>query len=77
MPLFPPYLCKTYFLNLSPLLPISFMKGEAVGSLLVVHRKQAKEVISILMESCFYFDLSPQDRLGLIRALMVKMIYPD
>lgn len=48
-----------------------------MGSLLVVHRKQAKEVISILMESCFYFDLSPQDRLGLIRALMVKMIYPD
>jgi hypothetical protein len=48
-----------------------------VGSLLVVHREQAKELISILMESCFYFDLSPQDRLDLIRALMAKMIYPD
>jgi hypothetical protein len=48
-----------------------------MGSLLVVHRKQAKELISILMESCFYFDLSPQDRLGLIRSLMAKMIDPD
>ena len=45
-----------------------------MGSLLVVHRKKAKELISILMESCFYFDLSPPDRLGLIRALMTKMI---
>jgi hypothetical protein len=48
-----------------------------VGGLLGAHREQAKELISILMESCFYFDLSPQDRLGLIRALMAKMIYPD
>jgi hypothetical protein len=48
-----------------------------VGSLLVVHRKQAKELISILMESCFYFDLPPHDRLSLIRALMAKMIEPE
>jgi hypothetical protein len=48
-----------------------------VGNLLVVHRKQAKELISILMESCFYFDLSPQDRLSLIRTLMAKMICLD
>jgi hypothetical protein len=47
-----------------------------MGSLLVVHRKQAKELISILMESCFYFDLSLEDRLGLIRTLMAKMIGP-
>ncbi len=46
-----------------------------MGSLLGVHREQAKEVISILMESCFYFDLSPQDRLGLIRSLIAKMSY--
>jgi hypothetical protein len=47
-----------------------------VGSLLVVHREEAKEVISILMESCFYFDLSPQDRLGLILTLVARMICP-
>jgi hypothetical protein len=48
-----------------------------VGSLLGVHRKQAKELISILMESRFYFDLSLEDRLGLIRTLMAAMDCPD
>jgi hypothetical protein len=48
-----------------------------VGDLFAKHRKQTKDLISILMESCFYSDLTLKDRLGLVRALMAKMVCPD
>ncbi|HDY72030.1 MAG TPA: hypothetical protein ENH50_10240, partial [Nitrospirae bacterium] len=31
---------------------------------------KAKEIVSVLMESAFYFDLSPEERLCLVRYLL-------
>ena len=31
---------------------------------------KAKEIVSVLMESAFYFDLSPRERLCLVRYLL-------
>jgi len=36
-------------------------------------KEKKRELISVLMESSFYFELKPKDRLDMIRSLIQKM----
>jgi hypothetical protein len=37
-----------------------------------MERQKIKEIISILMESALYFDFSPQERLEIVKGLVLK-----
>jgi hypothetical protein len=37
-----------------------------------MERQKIKEIISILMESALYFDFSPQERLEIVKGLLLR-----
>jgi len=37
-----------------------------------MERQRIKEIISILMESALYFDFSPEERLEIVKRLVLK-----
>jgi hypothetical protein len=67
---FPVVLSKRVF-NLFHFQPIT--KAGTDSKECAMERQKMKEIISVLMESALYFDFSPQERLEIVKGIVLRV----